>query len=107
MRTTPKRRGVDKRGIHTTIVFAVVVDHKHDFPLEDIVVDQTTADAGNVFIGLHLFELPPEQASSCGSGSHLVGGEIRDREARGVRRKVEAKLGSKTKFQRGILGALR
>jgi hypothetical protein len=89
-----------KRDIHTTIVFAVVVDHEHDFPLEDIVVDQATAYAGNVFVGLHLFKLPPKQASSCGRGRHLLAGQSTDREAVGGRRKGESRMGSTTKVQR-------
>lgn len=45
------------RGRHTAIVFAVVVNHEHDRPLEDIVVYQAAADAGDVFVCLHLFQL--------------------------------------------------
>jgi hypothetical protein len=90
----------DKRDIHTTIVLAVIIDHEHDFPLENIVVDQPTAYAGNVFVGLHLFKLPPEQASGCRRGRHLLAGQSMDREAVGGRRKVESRMGSTTKVQR-------
>lgn len=45
---TPKKRG--SKYIHTSIVLAVIVDHEHDFPLEDIVVDQAAAYSRNVFV---------------------------------------------------------
>ena len=52
---------------HTAVESAVVVDHKHDLPLENIAVCYSTADAGNVFVSLHLFELTSKQATCCRS----------------------------------------
>jgi hypothetical protein len=42
---------------HTTVVFAVVADHERDFPLKNIVIDETAGDSGEVFGGLHVFQL--------------------------------------------------
>ena len=39
---------------HASIEFCVVIDHKHDFPLKNIVVHQSTADAWYVLVVLHL-----------------------------------------------------
>lgn len=41
----------------TSIKLAFIIDHKHDLPFEYIVVEQTAGNAGDIFIGLHLFEL--------------------------------------------------
>jgi len=40
--------------VQTVLVFA---QHEHDFPLEYIAPHQTTADSGNVLVGLDLLEL--------------------------------------------------
>lgn len=45
-------------GICTSVVFTIVRDHKHHFPLENVVLHQPAADAGYVFVRLHLLELP-------------------------------------------------
>lgn len=47
----------------TSIISTLVVYHQHDLPLEDAVSNQTAADAWNVLIALHLFELAAQQAS--------------------------------------------
>ena len=56
----------------SAVEFAVVGDHEHDFPFEDVVVvDEAAADAGDVLVGLHLCQLASEHAPSC-RGSHFV-----------------------------------
>ncbi len=46
--------------LHTSVEFALVVDHKHNFPFEYVAISQAAGDARNVFIGLHLFQLAGE-----------------------------------------------
>lgn len=56
----------------TAIVFAVVADHKHNFPIKDIVVYQSTRDSGEVLRCLYFLELSCEQArSACGCHAWL------------------------------------
>jgi hypothetical protein len=50
-----KELKVTRNGELTSIVFTVIIDHQHDLPLEDIVVFEPAANAGYVFVGLHLF----------------------------------------------------
>jgi hypothetical protein len=46
----------------TAVVFAVVADHEHHLPLEDIgVVDQAAGYAWDVFACLHLLKLALEE----------------------------------------------
>ncbi len=52
----------------TSVVFAIVGDHEHHFPFEDVVVHQPAADAGYVFVRLHVLELPAEQPRRGGCG---------------------------------------
>lgn len=47
---------------HTAVVLAVVADHEHNFPLEDVVVDEATGDSWKVSGALHLLELTLEEA---------------------------------------------
>ena len=42
---------------HTAVVSAVVRDHKHDLPFQDIAVDKPAANPRNVLVRLHLLEL--------------------------------------------------
>lgn len=49
----------------TTVVFAVIGDHEHDLPFEDVVADKTAAYAGDVFVGLHLLELAAQEPGGC------------------------------------------
>lgn len=49
-------------GERTAVVFAVVADHEHDFPLEDVIVDEPARDPREVFSVLHVFQLPAEEA---------------------------------------------
>lgn len=51
-------------GKHTAIIFAVVVEHEDNLPLEDVIVDQAAADSRDIFVGLHLLQLPAEQDGS-------------------------------------------
>jgi hypothetical protein len=44
-----------RRGEHTAVVFTVIGDHEHHFPLEDIVVYQPARYSGQVFSRLHGF----------------------------------------------------
>ena len=37
----------------TTVVFAVVGDHEHDFPFEYVVVNEPATYAGDVLVILH------------------------------------------------------
>lgn len=39
----------------TTVVFAIIIDHEHNLPFKDIVIDQSTADSRHVLVRLHLF----------------------------------------------------
>lgn len=58
--------------ISSTVVFAVVADHQHDFPFENVVVVYETAgDSGDVLVGLHLFELLAQEG--CGGGGGCGG----------------------------------
>ena len=50
------------------IVLGVVRYHQHHFPLEDVVVHQPAADAGNVLVFLHLLELFAEDEGGGGDG---------------------------------------
>ena len=43
--------------VPTTVIFAVVINHEHDLPFEDIVIDEPTRDARKIFRLLHLLEL--------------------------------------------------
>lgn len=47
-------------GLLTSIVSTVIIDHQHDFPFKDIAPNQAAADAWNVLVALHLFELTAE-----------------------------------------------
>lgn len=72
--------------VHTTIVFAVVTNHQHHLPLEDIVVHQPAGNSREVLCRLHVLELSceePRGASgglchihclSCSPGFYKVGG---------------------------------
>jgi hypothetical protein len=58
------------------VELAVVGDHEHDLPLEDVAVDEAAADAGDVFVRLHLLQLAGEHAARCCGGhsySYVVG----------------------------------
>lgn len=56
----------------TSIELALIVDHEHDLPLKDVAVHQAATYAGNVLVGLHLLQLPAEEAG-CG---HIGGGRL-------------------------------
>ena len=45
----------------TTVVFTVIGNHEHDLPLEDVIANQSAADARYVFVALHLLELPTQE----------------------------------------------
>lgn len=45
----------------TSVELALVVDHEHDLPVEDVVVDEAHADAGDVGVLLHLLELAAKE----------------------------------------------
>lgn len=50
------------RGIRTAVVLAVIADHQHDLPLENVAVAHEPArDARYVLAALHLPQLPAEQ----------------------------------------------
>lgn len=51
-------------GGQTTVVFAIVVDHEHDLPLEGVVIDQSTRNAREILRFLHFLELA-EQKPCC------------------------------------------
>lgn len=57
---------------HTSIQLHVVRDHEHHLPFENIAIDQTTADSGNILIGLHLLQLA-RQHTTGGGRRHGVG----------------------------------
>jgi hypothetical protein len=44
----------------TSVVFYVIVDHQHDFPLKHIVVHKPAADTRYIFVIAHLLKLPGE-----------------------------------------------
>ena len=44
----------------TSVMPALVRNHKHDLPLKDVTVDESAADSRYVLVGLHLFELTAE-----------------------------------------------
>ena len=41
----------------TAIVFAIIRNHKHDLPFEDIIIDETATYPGDVLVALHHLEL--------------------------------------------------
>lgn len=49
----------------TAIVPAIIRDHEHDLPFEDVVVHQPATDARYVFVALHLFELTAQEPCGC------------------------------------------
>ena len=56
------------QGLHTSIVFAVIVEHEHDFPLKYVVIlDEAARDAREVGPLLHVPELTAKEPR-CGGG---------------------------------------
>lgn len=52
----------------TAVVFAVVIDHKHNLPLKDVViVDKAAGNSRDVLASLHLLQLPAEKGSRRGA----------------------------------------
>lgn len=49
----------------TSIELAIVGNHKHDFPFEDVVADETATYAGDVLVALHLLELAAQEPGGC------------------------------------------
>lgn len=60
------------RGRYTAIVFAVIANHEHHLPLEDVVVHQPARDTREIFCCLHVFQLSSEQASCSHEGLRHV-----------------------------------
>lgn len=50
---------------HTAVELAVVRDHEHDFPFEDVVGDEATTYTRDVLVALHLFELAAQEPGGC------------------------------------------
>lgn len=44
----------------TSVIFAIVTYHEHDLPLEQVIVDETAGNAGEILDCLHVFELIPQ-----------------------------------------------
>ena len=55
------RLAVSSGFARTSVEFAVVRYHKHDFPLKDICVNESAGYAWDVLVGLHLFKLPAQE----------------------------------------------
>jgi len=51
-----------RRDRFTSVVFTVVTDHEHDFPLKYVVIHKPAGDPWQVLRSLHVFELPAEEA---------------------------------------------
>ena len=49
---------------HTAVKPTVVRYHQHHLPFENVVIKQAAADAGNIFITLHLLELARKEPCS-------------------------------------------
>ena len=49
----------------TAVVFAVVGNHKHDLPFENVVPNETATYAGDVLIALHELELATQEPGGC------------------------------------------
>ena len=49
----------------TAVVFAVVGNHKHDLPFENVIPNETAADAGDVLVALHELELATQKPGGC------------------------------------------
>lgn len=49
----------------TAIVFAVVGNHQHDLPFEDVAPDETAAYTGDVLVALHELELAAQEPGGC------------------------------------------
>ena len=45
----------------TTIELAVIRDHEHDLPFEDVVPNQAATYAGDIFVALHLLQLAAQE----------------------------------------------
>lgn len=52
--------GLQDRGAQTEQSSVLVVQHEHDLPIEYVTSNQPTANARNVLVSLHLFELPAQ-----------------------------------------------
>ena len=49
----------------TAIVFAVVRNHKHDLPFEDVIINETATYARDVLVALHQLELATQEPGGC------------------------------------------
>ena len=49
----------------TAIVFAVVRNHKHDLPFEDVIINETATYTGDVLVALHQLELATQEPGGC------------------------------------------
>jgi hypothetical protein len=45
----------------TSIIFTIIVDHQHHFPLVNGISNQSTANPRDIFSRLHLFKLALEE----------------------------------------------
>ena len=57
-----RREDIFKR---TAIVFAIIRNHKHDLPFEDVIIHKTATYPGDVFIALHQLELATQEPGGC------------------------------------------
>ena len=54
-------KGGETSDQRTAVVFAVVRNHEHDLPFEDVAPDETATYAGYVLVALHLLELATQE----------------------------------------------
>ena len=60
-----KKANQEKPSALTAVVFAVVGNHKHDLPLEDVGAHETATSAGAVLVALHELELAGQEPGGC------------------------------------------
>ena len=49
----------------TAIVFAIIRNHKHDLPFEDVIVNEAATYPGDVLVALHQLELATQEPGGC------------------------------------------
>ena len=55
----------NKGPTRTAIVFAIIRNHKHDFPFEDVIINETATYPGDVLVALHHLELATQEPGGC------------------------------------------
>jgi hypothetical protein len=91
-------------GDGTAVVFAVVADHEHDFPLEDIVAHEPARDPREVFGVLHVFQLSAQEAAGACGRLRWCWSAIAHVEVEWTARSVRIRDASYTRSSVGVAG---